>query len=153
MWLMLFDEIILEQESILFRIDDDVFDVRNMLDQLFGFVRLLIFLEIAAYASVQVFSLTYIDYLSIGIKILIDSRIFGNTLQELGNMFVKFLQFYSSTSIPNRQSRASALPSKYLRPFKPISSMRQFTYIFLTPNFLTSSMAASMDPPVARMSS
>ena len=113
MRLMLFDEIILEQESILFRVNDDIFDIRNMLDQLFCFICLLIFLEVAAYASMQVFGLADIDDLSIGIEILIDTRTLWNAFKQESNMFVQFLQCYSSTSMPNKQSSASALPSRY----------------------------------------
>ena len=113
MRLMLFDEIILEQESILFRVYDDIFDIRNMLDQLLCFICLLIFLEIAAYASMQVFGLADIDDLSIGIEILIDTRTLWDAFKQEGNMFVQFLQCYSSTSMPNKQSKASALPSRY----------------------------------------
>ena len=42
---------------------------------------------------------------------------------------------YSCTSIPNKQSTFSALPSRYFLPFIPSNSMTQLTYIFFTPNF------------------
>ena len=80
-WMILFDQIILKQECIFFRIYDNIF---NFPDVLYKYPRLIIvvlFVKVRINASFQVLRFSDIYNCSLFIVVLITSRFFGKYCQ------------------------------------------------------------------------
>lgn len=85
--LVFLDQVVLQQESILLRVDHHIAYIRNMRHQLPGLAALMVFLEVTVHPSMQVLCFANIDYLPISIEILIHSRTMRNALEKRCDMF------------------------------------------------------------------
>ena len=78
--LVLLDQVVLQQKSILLTLHNHVLDVCYVCYQLPGLERGLVLAEVAAYASLQVLGLTYIYHLPGIIQMLVHAGLFGYAL-------------------------------------------------------------------------
>ena len=92
MRLILLDEVVLQQKSILLRVHYHIAYIRNMRHQLARLAALMVFLEITIHPSMQVFGFTHIDYLPLCIEVLIHARVLRDTLEERCNMLRPLIQ-------------------------------------------------------------
>lgn len=71
--LMLLDKIILQQKRILFALHHHIADICDLFDQQFGFVAVLLFMEITTYTPFQVLGFTHIDHFPNIVEVLVHS--------------------------------------------------------------------------------
>ena len=92
MRLILLDEVVLQQKSILLRVHHYIAYIRNMRHQLTCLAALMVFLKITIHPSMQVLGFTHIDYLPLAVEVLIHARGLRDTLEERGNMLRLLIQ-------------------------------------------------------------
>ena len=115
----LFYEVVLKQECVLLRIDDNVLDVAYVLNQTSSLQVLMFLLEVRRHAPFQLLSLTHIDDGASLVEILVTTRRVGQVADDAFEVFFRLLfQILMSVVI-------SVSSSKTARPFSPsmVSSM------------------------------
>ena len=81
-WLILFDQVVFQQQSIQLSIHNDRSDINDFRNQHTGFPAVvMVFAEIGVNSFLKTFRLADVQNLSFCIKILIHSRLFGQRLQ------------------------------------------------------------------------
>jgi hypothetical protein len=78
----LFYQVVFQQERILLTCHNHILDIRYMCHQLTRLGRLVLFAEIAVHPPMQVLGLPDIDNLSFFVKVLVNTRLFGYSLQQ-----------------------------------------------------------------------
>lgn len=86
--LVLLDEVVFEQKSILLAIHHDIAYIGDVLDELLGLKAVLLFVEVTAHTAVEVLRFTHIDDLPCLIEVLVHPRLFGYALEYLTYVFV-----------------------------------------------------------------
>ena len=82
MRLVLLDEVVFQQECVLFALYNHITYICYMSNQLAGLGRLMVFIEIAVNPPVQVLRFPYIDNLPFFVKVLVHTRTLRNALQQ-----------------------------------------------------------------------
>ena len=81
MRLILLDQVVLQQEGILFALHHYIFDIRNVCYQLPCLERSLIFVEVTAYAPLEILGFADIYHFTGSIQVLVHTRSLGHALQ------------------------------------------------------------------------
>lgn len=81
-WLVLLDEVVLQQQRIKLRLNYNVLDVVNFPNQKSGFTTVISILgEVGPHPLSQIFCLAYIDEIALRVEVLIHARIARQRLQ------------------------------------------------------------------------
>ena len=80
--LIAFDEVVLQEKSVLLAGSGEILDVRNVFDQLLRLVALVFFVEITVNTPFQVLGLTHIDNYSVSVEILVHSGSIRQTFED-----------------------------------------------------------------------
>jgi len=85
--LVLFDEVVFQQEGIEFGFGDDGFDIGHLTGHHVNACAVVAFGEVRAHALLEVFGLAYVEYAAVRIQVLVYAGLVGEAFEEVADLF------------------------------------------------------------------